>query len=68
MSSPVQSADLNPIEMVWDELDRKVRAKQTKSTTEKQDKTIFCLSVERMLRICEAILAAIGSLSNEWKV
>ena len=25
---PVQSADLNPIELVWDVLDRKVRAKQ----------------------------------------
>ena len=27
-----QSADLNRIELVWDELDRKVRAKQTTST------------------------------------
>ena len=28
MSCPVQSADLNPIEQVWDELDRKLRTKQ----------------------------------------
>ena len=29
----VQSVDLNPIELVWDELNRKVRAKQHTSTT-----------------------------------
>ena len=28
MSGPAQSADLNPIELVWGELDGKVRAKQ----------------------------------------
>ena len=27
ISWPVQSADLNPIELMWDKLDRKVRAK-----------------------------------------
>ena len=30
-SSSVQSVDLNPIELVWDELDRNVRAKQSTS-------------------------------------
>ena len=33
MSWSAQSADLNPIELVWDELDRKVRAKQPTSAT-----------------------------------
>ena len=28
MSLPVQSADINPIELVWDEPDRKVKTKQ----------------------------------------
>ena len=28
MSWPVKSVNLNPIELVWDELDQKVRAKQ----------------------------------------
>ena len=32
MSWSVQSVDLNPIKLVWDEHDRKVRAKQGTST------------------------------------
>ena len=31
MTWPPQSPDLNPIEMVWDELDRKVKEKQPTS-------------------------------------
>ena len=31
MSWPPQSPDLNPIEMVWDELDRRVKEKQPTS-------------------------------------
>ena len=31
MSWPVQSVNLNPIELVWDEFDQKVRAKQPTS-------------------------------------
>ena len=31
MSWPMQSVDLNPIELVWDELEQKVRAKQPTS-------------------------------------
>ena len=33
ISWPAQSADLNPIELVWDELDRKVTAKQPINAT-----------------------------------
>ena len=31
MTWPTQSPDLNPIEMVWDELDRRVKEKQPTS-------------------------------------
>ena len=33
MECPAQSPDLNPIELVWDELDRRVKAKQNTSAT-----------------------------------
>ena len=70
MPWPAQSADLNPIELVWNELDRKVRAKQTITTTHLwqllQESWIELFSVylqsleERMVKICEAEIAAKG--------
>ena len=70
MSWPVQSADLNPVELVWDELERKVRAKQPISAAQlwqflqeswKELSSIYLQSlVERMQRICEAVIVAKG--------
>ena len=65
---PVQSADLNLIELVWDELDRKVRAKQPTSVAhlwqllqesrEELSSVYFQFLGERMPRIYEAVIAS----------
>jgi transposase len=43
MTWPPQSPDLNPIEMVWDELDRRVKEKQPTSAQHKWDLIQDCL-------------------------
>ena len=67
MSWPVQSVDLNPIELVWDELHWKVRAKQPTSVAHFLKESwaelfsVYLQSlVERMLRICEAVIVPKG--------
>jgi transposase len=58
MTWPPQSPDLNPIEMVWDEFDRRVKEKQPTSAQHMwellQDswKSIQVKIVERMPREC----------------
>ena len=70
MSWLAQSADLNPIELVWDELDQKVRAKQPTSAAHlgqhlqeswAELSSIYLQSLEeRMLNICEVVIAKVG--------
>ncbi|CDQ89727.1 unnamed protein product [Oncorhynchus mykiss] len=61
MNCPPQSPDLNPIEMVWDKLDRRVKEKQRTSAQHiwelLQDcKTFLVKLVERMPRVCKAVI------------
>ena len=75
MSYPVQSANLNPIEAVWDDLDRKVRAKQPTSAphlwkilqeSSAEVSSFYVQSlVERKRRLYEAVVAAKWSHSDE---
>ena len=71
-----QSTDLNIIELVWDELDWKVSAKQPTSAARlwqylweswaRPSSVNFQFLVERMPRICEVVTAAEdGHLMNE---
>ena len=78
MSWPAQIADLNPIELLWDERDWKVRAKQATNATDtwqllQESLAVFssvCVQslFERMPRICDAVKAVKGGHFDESKV
>ena len=78
MEWPAQSPDLNPIERVWDELDRRVKAKQHTSATHLWELVQQCweglskqylISIgERMPRVCLAVISAKGGYFDESKM
>ena len=78
MTWPPQSPDLSPIELVWDELDRKVRNELPKNEKElfkglqaawkSLSPTYFCKLLERMPRICSAVIKARGGFFDEAKI
>lgn len=75
---PPQSPDLNPIELVWDELDRKVKAKQPTSAEhlwqllqeawQNMSPDFLMKLINRMPRICEAVIKAKGAYFEESKI
>lgn len=75
MEWPPQSPDLNPIELLWEELDRKVRQQCPTSQTTLwailqdswqsiSDETIEKL-IDRMPRLCTAVIKAKGGFFDE---
>ena len=78
MDWPPQSPDCNPIELLWDELDRNVRDKFPTSKKHLfeslQDSWRAITSetlrklTERMPRICNAVIKARGGYFNEQKL
>lgn len=78
MQWPPQSSDLNPIELLWDEMDRQVR-KVTNLSAEKlwdflqkcwkeTPREIFEKLVERMPRVVKSVLSARGGFFDETRV
>ena len=75
MTCPPQSPDLNPIEMVWDELDRRVKVKHPTvlSICGNSFKTVNLNAfqvklVERMPRVCKAVIKSNGGYFKESQV
>ena len=78
MEWPSQSPGLNPIEVVWDELDRRMKAKQPTSETHLWELLQQCweelfeqylISIaERMPRVFSAVISAKGGYFNESKI
>ena len=73
-----QSPDLNLIEMVWDEMDRRVKAKGSKSAQHLPELLQDCWKTisddnlikltERMPRVCKAVINAKGGYFEESKI
>ena len=74
MTRPPQSPDLNPIEMVLDELYCRVKEKQPTSAQHMCNsfktvgKTFLVKLVERMPRMCKAVIKAKGGYFEESKI
>ena len=73
MTWPPQSPDLNPIETVWDELERRVKEKQPTSAQHMwellQDSwKSIPYEAERMPRVCKAVIKAKGGYFEEYKI
>jgi hypothetical protein len=65
---PPQSPDLNRIEMVWDELDCRVKEKCSAyvgTASRLLYKAFQVKLVERMLRVCKAVIKAKGGYFEE---
>jgi len=75
MCWPPQSPDLSPIELAWDELNRRVKRKQPSNVTDlfrcltdawnELSEDYFQKLVERMPRVCAAVVKAKGGYFDE---
>ena len=74
MTWPPQSPNLNPFEIVWDELDRRMKEKQPTSAQHMWEllqtigKAFLMKLVERMPRVHKAVIKARGGYFEESKI
>ena len=72
---PSQSPDLNPIELVWEEMDRRIRKQKPSSEVklleivhdvwDNLNAEVLNKLVERMPRLCQAVIKAEGGYFDE---
>jgi len=72
---PSQSPDLNPIELVWEEMDRRIRKEKPSSEAklleivhdvwDNLNAEVLNKLVERMPRLCQAVIKAEGGYFDE---
>jgi transposase len=65
MTWPPQSPDLNPIEIVCDVLDHRVKEKQPTSDQYMSPSRLLEKLVERMPRVCKAVIKVMGGYFKE---
>ena len=75
---PLQSPNLNQIEMVWDELDFEVKAKQQTSANHLWELLQDCWKttpgdylmnlIEKMPRVCKAVMKVKDGYLEEYKI
>ena len=78
MTWPPQSPDLNPVKMVWDEMDLRVKAKGPASAQHLWELLQDCWKtisgddlmklIERMPRVCKAVIKTKGGYFEESKI
>jgi hypothetical protein len=71
MTWPPQSPNLNPIEMVWNKLDHRVKEKQLSicgNSLKTVGKAFLLKLVERMPRVCKAVIKAKGGYFEEYHI
>ena len=78
MTRPQQSPDLNPFEMVWDEMDRRVKTKGPTSAQHLWEFLQDCWETissddlmklnERIPSVCKAVVKAKGGYFEESKI
>ena len=73
MEWPAQSPDLNPIELLWEQLDRMVLKKCPSSQSNLWEVLLILTDylnklTARMPKVCNAVIAANGAFFDESKV
>ena len=68
MTWPPQLPNLNPIQMVWDELDRRLKEKKPTSAQQMWELLGKAFQVNLVERVCKVVIKAKGGYFEESKI